>query len=82
MYDTEGNAREAKTMLGATGAVKRVAAIAVVLETTEGDEWVVASLDSSGGKGIYETVFTGPFAKERALEYAGEKYSGYRVMAR
>lgn len=73
------NAREAKELLGDIGNLRRVASLATVCLGEPGtDEWVVSSLDSSGDGGIYITTFSGPFAKERAIEYAREKYSGYR----
>ncbi len=62
-------------MLGETGAVVRVAALASVYR--DDDEWIVESLDSSGDGGICTTAFSGPFAEKRALEYAQEKYSGW-----
>lgn len=73
-------AREAKALLGATGTIRRVAAFAIVYKGYVGEnEWVVETLDSHGDGGIYVTVFAGPQAKERALEYAEEKYSGVEV---
>lgn len=76
-------ATEAKTLLGNGGNVRRVAAVAIVYQgyISEAD-WVVEALDSHGDGGIYTTVFSGPSAKERALEYAGEKYSGVEVRTR
>ena len=62
-------------MLGATGIIARVAAVASVYR--DDDEWVVESLDSSGDGGICVTAFSGPFAEKRALEYAQEKHSGW-----
>jgi hypothetical protein len=76
-------AKEAKTILGDTGTVGRVAAFAIVYQGyINDDDWVVESLDSHGDGGIYVTVFVGPQAKARALEYAGEKYSGVEVRMR
>ena len=76
-------AQEAKAILGDTGTVGRVAAFAVVYRGyVNDDDWVVEALDSHGDGGIYVTVFVGPKAKERALEYAGEKYSGVEVRMR
>lgn len=73
-------AKEAKAILGATGTVRRVAAFAIVYKGYVGEEdWVVETLDSHGDGGIYVTVFAGPQAQERALEYAEEKYSGVEV---
>lgn len=73
-------AKEAKAILGAAGTVRRVAAFAIVYKGYVGEEdWVVETLDSHGDGGIYVTVFAGPQAQERALEYAEEKYSGVEV---
>lgn len=67
-------------MLGRTGTIRRIAAFATVSQgyLSEND-WVVETLDSTGDGGVYVTVFSGPKAKERALEYAGEKYSGVQL---
>ena len=76
-------AQEAKALLGETGSLCRVAAFAIVYQGyLDDDDWVVEALDSQGDGGIYATVFSGPSAKERALEYAGEKYSGVEVRKR
>jgi hypothetical protein len=76
-------AKEAKAIFGATGTLRRVAAFAIVYKGYVGEEdWVVETLDSHGDGGIYVTVFAGPLAKERALEYAEEKYSGVEVRNR
>jgi hypothetical protein len=73
-------AQEAKALLGKSGALRRVAAFAIVYQGYVGeDDWVVETLDSHGDGGFYVIVFSGPSAKERALEYAGEKYSGVEV---
>jgi hypothetical protein len=67
-------------MLGATGTLRRVAAIATVYKgDTDPEDWVVESIDSTGDGGIFITAFSGPLAKERALEYAMEKYSGLQL---
>lgn len=67
-------------MLGRTGTIRRVAAFATVYQGfLSPDDWVVETLDSAGDGGVYVTVFFGPKAKERALEYAEEKYSGVQV---
>jgi hypothetical protein len=70
------NARGAKVMLGETGTLPRVAAVATVFEDQESADWVVSSIDSSGDGGVYTVIFSGPLARERAVEYASEKYSG------
>lgn len=64
-------------MLGETGEVRRVAALATVFpDTDEPGAWVVGALDASGDGGMYFTVFAGPDAEERAIEYAEAKYAG------
>ena len=73
------NAKEAKELLGDSGMLRRVASLATVSPGEEADEWVVSALDSSGDGGIYITAFSGPLARERAIEYAREKYSGLRL---
>jgi hypothetical protein len=80
MSEIRRNARDAKAMLGRTGTIRRVAAFATVSQgyLSEND-WVVETLDSAGDGGVYVTVFSGPKARERALEYAEEKYSGARL---
>jgi len=70
------NAREAKIMLGETGTLNRVAATATVFKDPESADWIVSSIDSSGDGGVYTVIFSGPFARERSVEYASEKYSG------
>jgi hypothetical protein len=75
-------ARDAKGMLGDTGTLRRVAAVATVYQGDVGpDDWVVEALDSTGDGGIFVTIFAGPLARERALEYAQEKYSGLELRA-
>ena len=78
MSVSDDSAREAKVMLGDAGTIERVAAIAIVAESIEDGEWIVISIGPSGSEGIYQTIFTGPSAEKRALEYAAEKYSGVR----
>lgn len=81
--ELQRKAKDAKALLGETGSLHRVAAFAIVYEGYLGDDdWVVEALDSRGDGGIYATVFSGPSAKERALEYAEEKYSGLEVRKR
>lgn len=43
------------------------------------DDWVVWSLDVSGDGGIFSTIFSGPCARERAVEYANQKYAEFRL---
>jgi hypothetical protein len=82
MSKSRQNAQYAAAMLGCMGELKRVAAAADVYESRDCPGiWVVGSLDASGDGGIYETFFEGPFAEERALEYAEAKYSGLRRRA-
>jgi len=80
MSEIRRSARNAKAMLGRTGTIRRVAAFATVYQGfLTPDDWVVETLDSAGDGGIYITVFCGPKAKERAVEYAEEKYSGVQL---
>jgi hypothetical protein len=80
MSESRRNARDAKTMLGRTGKVRRVAAFANVSQGfLSEDDWVVETLDSTGDGSVYITVFSGPKARERAIEYAEEKYSGVQL---
>jgi hypothetical protein len=73
-------AASAHSMLGPEGQIARVAALATVYPSARDPaDWCVESLDSSGEGSIYTTVFLGPFARDRALEYAREKYSGVAV---
>jgi len=66
----------ALSMMGSTGEVRRVPALATIYPSPdEPGEWIVGSLDSSGDGGIYLTCFSGPNAERRALEYAEAKYS-------
>lgn len=37
-------------------------------------DWMVSSLAKSGDGGIYCTIFAGPDARARAIEYAEAKY--------
>jgi len=76
------NAKEAKELLGDSGTLRRVASLATVYPGEEPDEWIVSALDSSGDGGIYAAAFSGPLARERAIEYAREKYSGLRLRER
>jgi hypothetical protein len=74
------NASDAHSMLGGEGTITRVPALATVYQSErDSTDWCVGSLDSSGEGSIFTTVFLGPFARERALEYAREKYSGFQV---
>jgi hypothetical protein len=70
-------AKDAKAMLGPTGELRRVAALATVSQN--GATWLVGATDSCGNGRFYGVAFTGPEAQARALEYASEKYSGYRL---
>jgi hypothetical protein len=70
-------AEDAKAMLGPTGELKRVAALATV--SRDRATWLVGTTETSGTGRFYGVAFTGPDARERALEYAREKYSGCRL---
>jgi hypothetical protein len=65
-------------MLGPTGELKRVAALAYVYPRQSG--WIVRAADSKGGPQHYITGFIGPDAMQRAVEYGCEKYSGVLVL--
>lgn len=72
------NARFAKAMLGEKGQVARVAALADLYESASREHvWIVSSLAADGDGAIYEVTFEGPFAYERAAEYAAAKYAGF-----
>lgn len=65
-------------MLGPEGALTRVAALATIYQgDMQPDDWCVSTLHAGGDGGIYVTIFSGPEARERALEYATAKYSGF-----
>lgn len=66
----------AKALLGDTGELKRVASLATLYRSDLPGEWIITALDEGGDGGIYTVVFSGPDAKERAIEYGSEKYSG------
>jgi len=62
------------------GILEREWASAVVYQDDLGtDDWIVAAMDERS-LGIALTVFGGPRARERALEYAAEKYSSYQLL--
>ena len=79
MSQLRQNAAEAKSMLGETGTLSRVAALASVYADEGLGAWCVGALDSSGDGSEFITAFFGPEGKARALEYAAEKYSGFRL---
>ncbi len=64
-------------MLGPTGELQRVAALAFVYPRHTG--WIVRT-PSTDGKDYCVTGFVGPKAFHRAVEYASEKYSGVLVL--
>ncbi len=72
-------AAHAKALLGSTGELHRVGSLATVYWESETAEWIVSALDSSGDGGIFVTAFSGPLSRERAVEYASEKYSGFQL---
>lgn len=83
MSQLRKNAREAREILGDSGRLRRIAALATVSPGEPGTgEWIVSALDSSGDGGIYIAAFSGPLAKDRAIEYAREKYSGLQLSER
>jgi len=42
------------------------------------DDWVVWALDPTGDGGMLATIFSGPYAEQRAIEYARVKFRGFR----
>ena len=70
-------AEDAKVMLGPVGELRRVAALATISQN--GATWLVGATDTSGNGRFYGVAFTGPEARARAIEYASEKYAGYRL---
>jgi hypothetical protein len=78
MTITRNPAREAKAMLGPTGELRRIAALAFVYPREKG--WIVRAPDSKGGPEHFITGFIGPDAFRRAVEYGSEKYSGVLVL--
>lgn len=52
---------------------------AEVLKTGDRPEaWTVEAIDDKGGD-VYSAYFVGPRARERAEEYAAEKFTEHRV---
>lgn len=70
--------KHAKILLGDTGELERIAALALVYPTNHAG-WVVRAVASPADTEEV-TGFLGPTAKQRALEYAGEKYAGVKLM--
>jgi hypothetical protein len=78
MTTLELQTKHAKILLGDTGELERIAALALVYPTQHAG-WVVRAVASQADTDEV-TGFIGPTAKQRALEYAGEKYAGVKVM--
>ncbi len=78
MTTLELQTKHAKILLGDTGELERIAALALVYPTHHAG-WVVRAVASPADTEEV-TGFLGPTAKERALEYAGEKYAGVKLM--
>jgi hypothetical protein len=78
MTTLELQTKHAKILLGDTGELERVAALALVYPTHHAG-WVVRAVTSEANADEV-TGFLGPTAKQRALEYAGEKYAGVKVL--
>jgi hypothetical protein len=51
----------------------------VYLGDVDPQDWVVWALDPSGDGGIFATVFSGPYAERRAIEYARAKFREFRL---
>lgn len=77
MNTLEDQTKHAKVLLGDTGELERVAALALVYPA-EHSGWVVRAVISRTSCEEV-TGFLGPTARQRALEYAAEKYSGVKV---
>ncbi|MQA65527.1 MAG: hypothetical protein GEU76_06465 [Alphaproteobacteria bacterium] len=68
---------EAISLLGETGEIVRIPAVAELYQSSENrEQWIVWAVDSDGA--MLETVFSGPSAEQRATEYAREKFAGFR----
>ena len=53
---------------------------AEVMQRDERPEtWAIEAIDEKGDGEVYVTLFTGPFAKERALDYAAVAYQRVRL---
>jgi len=48
--------------------------VAVVERNGQPGVWTVEAIDMAGDGNIYQAIFAGPEARERALEYARFKY--------
>ncbi|MCC6913156.1 MAG: hypothetical protein IT566_05595 [Rhodospirillaceae bacterium] len=79
MTTTRSPAEDAKAMLGPTGELRRVAALAFVYPRHAG--WIVRRPSADGADDCI-TGFAGSKAFPRAVEYASEKYSGVLVLER
>lgn len=77
MKTLEDQTRHAKVLLGDTGELERVAALALVYPA-EHSGWVVRAVVSRTNCEEV-TGFLGPTARQRAMEYAAEKYAGVKV---
>ena len=61
------------------GYVQRIKTNAEVYKgDVDPNDWVVWSLDESGDGGIFTSIFSGPDAEQRAIEYARLKYAEFQ----
>ncbi|MCA0201651.1 MAG: hypothetical protein LCH56_12575 [Proteobacteria bacterium] len=79
MTTIKSPAEDAKAMLGPTGELQRVAALAFVYARHGG--WIVR-IPAADGKDDCIAGFVGPNAFDRAVEYASEKYAGALILER
>ena len=77
MNTLEDQTKHAKILLGDTGELERIAALALVYPTQHAG-WVVRAV-TSPANAEEVTGFIGPTAKQRAMEYAAEKYAGVKL---
>jgi hypothetical protein len=53
----------------------------IVKRRTAPESWTVEAIAMKDDGAIEIAIFSGPKAKERAVEYAAAKYTDYRVLA-
>jgi hypothetical protein len=53
----------------------------IVRVMTEPESWVLEAIATSDDGAIEMAIFSGPMARQRAIEYAQEKYADFRVHA-
>ena len=81
MSASENRNREAIGLLGDTGELVRISAVAEIHQSSrDSAQWIVWAVDTDGA--MQETVFSGPSSEQRAIEYARAKYAGLRQRVR